>query len=207
MSIKEPASVPAIALVKISEIKVAPWNPKSRISERRLTQLRISMDDLGLYYPVLIDTHNNLVDGHRRLAIAKSFGWTRIPAITTKEPISEAYGSVQLTQQKLTGNDRLGVYLIEPNALIGSHRNSLKNIEKRLGRWAIELLYKSGMSQAVFSAALGVVKYTKDAADLETVFRWIVKHRMTMVFALMRGEMPAAEILRAIKADKPIKIE
>ncbi len=80
MAIEQPKSAPVVHLVKISDIKKARWNPKARVSERRLMQLRLSVDDLGLYYPVLIDRQKNLVDGHRRLAVAESFRWTHIPA-------------------------------------------------------------------------------------------------------------------------------
>src|SRR4051812_3409607 len=85
MAIPQPTSAPVVYLVPIKAIKVASWNPKDRISERRLTQLRVSIDDLGeMLYPVLLDAQKNLIDGHRRLAVAKAFEWTHIPAITVQ---------------------------------------------------------------------------------------------------------------------------
>src|SRR5580692_4901221 len=97
-------------LTAISKIKAAPWNPKGRIAEKRLGKLLASIEDIGLVYPVVVDESMNLVDGHRRLACAKKLGWTMIPTISVTSEFLHAYGSVQANQEKLTGNDLIGVY-------------------------------------------------------------------------------------------------
>lgn len=204
MAIAEPTHAPTVHLVHVSAIKVAPWNPVNRISEKRLMKLRLSMDDLGLFYPVLIDAKNNLVDGHRRFAVAKSFGWKRIPCITVTNGHDHAYGSVQLTQQKLSGNDLLGVYLVEPKALIGSQRAKIALVEKRVGIDFVKKLYKAGMSTSAFDSARRCFKYT--GVDLPTCLQWIIDNNMAGVLNhLIAGEIPPEQIVKAIRANKPIK--
>lgn len=210
MAIPEPTAVPNMSLVLIKDIKVASWNPPDRISERRLTQLRISIDDLGLFYPILIDGHKNLVDGHRRLAIAKAFLWKRIPAITVENGHEYAYGSVQLTQQKLTGHDKIAVYLVNPNALLANQRESVARIERGLGRWAVEMLHKAKMTDSVYRGSWQVVSLMKKVGidvSLETVFRWVVANNMGTAHILLRGGFPAKDMMAKIKANKPIRIE
>lgn len=210
MAIPEPTTATEVHLVTIASIKVAPWNPKDRISERRLTQLRISIDDLGLFYPVLIDDKKNLVDGHRRLAIAKAFGWRRIPAITVPNGHEYAYGSVQLTQQKLTGQDRIAVYLVNADALLLSQRQKIAIVEKTLGRWAVELLAKHGMTDAAFRTSKAIIRIMTKAdieLTLEVVFRWVVKHKLGTAHILLLGGYPPKDMAAKIKADKPIRIE
>lgn len=214
MAIPQPTTAPVAHLVPIKDIKPAPWNPKSRISERRLTDLRISVDDLGeMFYPVLVDKDKNLIDGHRRLAVAKSFGWKHIAAITVGgagHGFDHSFGSVQITQQKLTGNDVIGVYLTEPKALIGKQRERVARIVKKLGKWAVKMLYEAGMSDTVLRTAERTQRYLADAGfayDLEAVFRWIVKHSMSVTHILIKGGLPAKTIAAAIKNDKPIVLE
>lgn len=207
MAIPEPTTAPVVHLVPLKDIKLAKWNPASRVSEKRLVDLRLSVDDLGLYYPLLLDKQKNLIDGHRRYAVIKSFGWKRAPCITIDEPHDASYGSVQLTQQRLTGHDRIGVYLIEPKALMGKQRARIKYVEDSLGHWALELLYKTGQTTTVFVSAQRAIKYVEGHLDMPTLFKWIVKHRMTMVHILLKGGMSPSTLIQAVKKDKPINID
>lgn len=206
MAIEQPVSAPVAHMVSIKEIVKATWNPKSRVSERRLLQLRLSMDDLGLYYPVLIDEKKHLIDGHRRLAVAESFGWKRIPAITINGAMLQSYGSVQLTQQKLSGNDMLGVYLEEPNALLGKQRVRMVWAEKVIGRPLMRQLYEAGQSVAIVANAFRVAKYI-GIDDVRGIAAWLSKHRLGVISPLMKGGMPPAQIKKYYLADKPIIVE
>jgi hypothetical protein len=196
-----------IALVAIKDIKSAPWNPPNRVEERRLRGLQQSIEDIGMIYPVILDENKNLVDGHRRVAISRRLGWKHVPAITITSEFEHAYGSIQLNQMKLSGNDILGVYLSNPNALIGSQRAKPAKIDERCGRKTLELLYKTGHTHTAFDYAMRLVRYLEGKVDVETAIRWLVKHSMAKVIRpLMAGGIPAKSLLAAITADRPIKI-
>ncbi len=49
-----------------------------------LTALQSSMEKLGLLYPIIVDTENNLLAGFRRLQAAKALGWDHIDALQIK---------------------------------------------------------------------------------------------------------------------------
>ena len=70
-AVNENTRASVVHLVPIDSVKAAPWNPASRTSQRRISKLVASIEDVGLLYPLLIDTHGNIVDGHRRHAALK----------------------------------------------------------------------------------------------------------------------------------------
>lgn len=196
-----------VTLVPIKEIKSAPWNPPNRVEERRLRKLQESIEDIGQIYPIVLDEKRNVVDGHRRLAIAKKKGQKHIPAITVSSEFQHAYGSIQLNQMKLSGNDLLCVYLSNPNALLANQRSNIANIEEQCGRGMVEMLYKAGLTGHVFGTAMKVVRYLEAKIDVKDALRWIVKHSMgRTIEALIEGGIPSESILKAIKNNRPIKV-
>ncbi len=119
-----------------------------------------------------------------------------------------SYGSVQLTQQKLSGNDLLGVFLIEPKALLGSQSAKIKRLEKACGSAVVKLIYDAGLSAGVYEVAKRVAKYVGRPDDVVALTKWVVKHRIGGILnPMMRGGVPAQTITKAFDKDQTIRID
>lgn len=198
----------AIRLVPINKIKAAPWNPPNRLEERKLEKLAESISDIGLVYPVAIDENNQLVDGHRRLAVAKGMRWDAIPAIVITSEFAHSYGSLNDSQQRMSGNDLIGIYLSNPDALIKKQKRKIERIEEVCGKPCLQLLLKCGLTAGTFDIAMRVVRYTEAAVEPANALRWLIRHGLggTMRHLLDAG-IPKKTIVMAVQEDKPLKIK
>lgn len=66
-----------IIALGLDEIKVG----KRLRKDVDLTLLKISMNELGLLQPILVNNDFKLISGYRRLMVAKELGWEAIDAI------------------------------------------------------------------------------------------------------------------------------
>ena len=64
--------------IKIDEIKIKPG--RREVDENVLKDLAESMDEFGLFSPIIVDTNHTLVAGLHRIEAAKLLGWTEISA-------------------------------------------------------------------------------------------------------------------------------
>ena len=195
-------------MVPLHKIHAAPWNPKDRVEKRRLKNLMASIEDIGLIYPVVLDEKNNLVDGHRRHAVAGLLGWHAIPAIYTSSEFLHAYGSLQANQERLNGNDLIGVYLVNPKALIYRQLHKIGRVEDACGGGILKKLYKAGMTAGTFDIAMRIVRYTSEGVTPLETTEWLIDHRMgAQVRHLLEGGIPKSKFVNAIKNDQPIKVK
>lgn len=75
--------------MNIKEIKIT---RRRRKDLGDIDALAASMGSVGLLHPVVIDLHNNLICGERRLAAAKKLQWENIP-VTVAEDIGDVYAA------------------------------------------------------------------------------------------------------------------
>ena len=64
--------------IKIDEIKIKPG--RREVDENVLKDLVESIDEFGLFSPIIVDTNHTLVAGLHRIEAAKLLGWTEISA-------------------------------------------------------------------------------------------------------------------------------
>ena len=62
----------------IKEIKVPPDRQRQDLDEKALDKLALSLSTTGLIQPIVVDEHNRLIAGERRLRAAQLNGWTEI---------------------------------------------------------------------------------------------------------------------------------
>lgn len=83
-SVSETNSLGSIGEVKISEIEVNPFQPRSEFDDQALADLSASIKLQGLIQPVTVRRINShsyqLISGERRLRASKMAGLTQIPA-------------------------------------------------------------------------------------------------------------------------------
>lgn len=119
-------------LVPIKDLKHAKFNPATRIAN--VNGLAKSIEAVGLLDPIKISDKNEIVDGHRRVAACKKLKWSDIDCIVLKGELAELYSHINWQAKKLSGNETLNVYLVDPNAISTSIRNRIGEAEEMLGR-------------------------------------------------------------------------
>lgn len=193
--------------MKIADLVPAKYNPKTRTEAAKIRKLISSIEKIGLIYPVAVSKDKKVIDGHRRVAVAKAMGWEEIPVLITAGNSEEVYGSVNYTTRRITGTEKLQIYLEEPNAIDADDRRLYEMAEKHLGRQMLHKIVKTGGSVTTYRWCLEVGRYVdeKTPSFYSKVARWIMKHRdVRTIRSLMALKQPSNIIRKAIMQCKPI---
>lgn len=197
-------------MVKLSVLRNAKHNPPNRTEPAAIKSLAASMDSLGQLMPIIVTASNVIVDGHRRVASAKSNGWKEIEAtIVSDDKADEIFGSANTTARKLTGHDALCVYRVNPNAVNDVTRAKFDEMAKVLGRPLFRLMIDKGYSQKVYMFAKRIAAYC-ESEDTETIrqsVEWLMLYPVTkqLEIAMANGEPPQS-LLMAVRKGKPVKL-
>jgi hypothetical protein len=197
-------------MISLSQLKDAPWNPSHRVSLRKIKQLADSLSADGQLIPILVTTKNVIVDGHRRAYAARSIGWDTIECrVTDREP-EAVYAAVNTHVSRMGGNDALGVWLKNPNAIGGRTRQRLETIAEQLGRSILHRLYDEGLSIRTYDMAKGLARHL-DMDEPETVKKiltWLIKFgSIGQVQKALQWGVPARDILRSVESGKPFNLK
>lgn len=199
-----------LELVRIADLNFASYNPDKRLRGKRMDKLAASIKRIGQIQPITIDGKNNVIDGHRRVTALKKCKQKLVWAIindTTDNKV--VYQEVNANSAKMSGNDNLGIWLKDRDAVTPRTDKQLANVEETVGREMLQLIYKSGMSISVYRLATHIVKSVgmDDSKLLKLIIMWLVKHGMVgrVKKSLEAGENPNT-IIRAVRADRPIKM-
>ena len=194
--------------VALSDLKLAAFQPRKRASPENTRKLQKSIEEIGLIYPVAVNDKNELIDGHRRVAAAKALGWQDIPAIIVSGERDSIYAEVNATARKMSGNENLQVYLVNPAAVSPVARRHLEAAEESLGRTLLAKIAKAGSSIVLFRRARDVAAYLERAQDdsfLQKVVRWMLAHKLQrVVYSAVLARVSPRIIERAISKDRPL---
>ncbi len=200
---------PKQKLLDVSRVIGAAYNPKNRTDKKNLKALMASIIELGLIYPIVVDPENVVIDGHRRLAVARELGWETIPAIILDRPPDRVYASVNVTSRKMGGNDALSVWLVRPGAVDARQASQFREMQEVLGRNLVEAVRDKGYSWRVYRTARQITRYCDDESNktIQAVVRWLLEFALIgqVMKAIEAGE-PAKLLMEAVKSRKPIKM-
>ena len=74
--------------MEVAKLKVAPWNPRGKITPESVADLVKSIESLGVIQPLVAmldkDSNATLIAGHRRLVAAKLAGLESVPCATSR---------------------------------------------------------------------------------------------------------------------------
>jgi ParB-like chromosome segregation protein Spo0J len=193
----------------ISELKLADYNPESRIEQSKLKSLKESVEKYGMLIPVAIKKNGEVIDGHRRVAVAKEMEWDSVPVliINTEASTSELYSAVNTTARRMNGNEQLYVWLRKPDAISESQQRWHDKANEELGRDMLIKIARAGFSITMYRWAKEIQSYIGDQrpAFLRKIVNWLLKHRNTRVaHSLIVLKQPPEIILKAIRDDRPI---
>ena len=204
--------MPKQCMVKLNSLTYSPWNPVNRIKKERLAPLVRSLDDIGQVQPIIITADNQIIEGHRRVAAAKLLDWKAIRAeVISEEMASEmkrVYASVNYTLAKHSGNDILGVWLSDADAVRPGQAKRLANIEASIGRQLLHRMYRAGLSSAVFTIAKRICDECDAPDKVADIIEWLMRFKCAgQVRKIMEGGHDPHVILKAARSDKPIKFK
>lgn len=202
---------PQLKYVSLSQLKPSKHNPPGR-QKRDIRSLAKSIQEIGLQYPILISENNVIIDGHRRVAAHRDMGLETIPCIVSMHADPNAvYAGVNSNSRRVTGNDALAVYLVEPTAVSARTRHNFEEMEQRLGRALCRDIQKHGKTYTVYRMAREICK----ACDLDdneqiqkTVVWFLTRESPAYVKSLFNTKtLSPATILRAVKANRPLRVK
>lgn len=205
--------VPKIIMVPVGIIQAAPFNPKNRTEEnKRLALLKESIVRLGgIVYPLVISNDNRLIDGHRRLACARSIGMKEVPCIVLPLELQQAFVELNNTQMPITGGDwtEIVYHGVSIDNLFPTHRKALREIYDFAGDEGIAAMATSGkpFSPKIVHTVRSIQKYIQDDSDetARSILMWLIKHNMqTPTRKAMESKIDRKELERAIRLDKKI---
>ena len=154
--------------IRICDLNPASYNPSKRLTGARMAKLMKSIKTIGQIQPITIDSHKNIIDGHRRVHALKALKKKMVFAIVNTDFDGKTiYREVNATSAKMNGNDNLGIWLKDPEAVTPRTNAQLAAIENSLGREILQLIYKSGMSISVHRLAVPHDVFITHFADLD----------------------------------------
>jgi hypothetical protein len=194
-------------IVKVGDLKEAEYNPPNRTSAERTRELEDSMELLGMLHPITTTPENSVVDGHRRLAVAKRLKWKEVECNVVHNAPEEVYASVNTTPRRMSGNDALGVWLKQPRAVTVRADKAFNKMTEVIGRVLVKKIYDAGCSMRVYMTAVHIARYCDDSTDetIQEVTAWLLEFAtIGQVMKALEAGVNPRKIIKAIRAKEPI---
>lgn len=210
-----------IKTMNVSDVKVLVENPPSRTTTAGLNGLVAYMEGRVMNnLPPLPQTERLVIgkdgilgDGHRRLAALKRIGEKRVEVEidetrTAAEIWKERNSSSPITSRQVSEAAAAGLGI---EYFPARTRYSAERLIKLCGQRGFDLVVKSNISFGITTVLITVINYTNKAGDQEFAFdllKWVIKHKSQRLIrhAIEIAEVSPASILRAIKADRPLRL-
>lgn len=195
--------------VRPEQLKAAKYNPVGRVDPKNIRDLVASIEAVGQLYPILIDRHFNIIDGHRRHAAITELGMdTCLVRVIGGDP-EQVYAEVNSAAKPLSGNDHLTVYCHAPQAVTGKSYTRLKKMQEVAGDDLMEFVANHGGSVATFELAVSLAKFCGVLSDLEMIrsmTKWLITTKSSFaVRKAMADDVSAAVILKCVKSGKTLR--
>jgi len=193
--------------MKLTDLRSAKYNPESRTDRKKIAPLMANIEEIGLIYPLAVSESGEIIDGHRRYAAIKEMGMEEVPVLIVKGNAKAIFAGVNSTTRRITGNEKMQIWLREPQALSPSDQRIHREAEANLGRSALEKIARHGGSVTFYRWTKEVCSYCENRkpAFMRDVLRWIMKHKQARLLgALIAMKQPPKLMLDAIRQDKPI---
>lgn len=194
-------------IVAISKLIDAAYNPPNRCAPDRTRDLENSMEVLGLLSPILCTEDYLIIDGHRRLAVAKRLKWKEIECNIINEAPEGVYASVNTTARRMSGNDALGVWLKEPLAVTHTASKAFAKMTDEIGRKLAEQIYKDGCSVRVYRTAKHIAKYCDQPDKVAEITAWLLDFAtIGHVMKALDAGVDSKKIMKAVVNKQPITL-
>jgi len=170
---------PKFKVFRIEQLKNAPHNPPGRIEPRKMQRLLLSIDKHGILYEPFVTAAGVIVEGHRRIACARLLGHTHVKCrvVPSHVDTAEIYADISESIRKLSGNEALAVWLINPKAVGLKLAKTFSEMQAGLGRPVVKMIVEAGRTAHVWRLTREIGEYIgkKSAADWKSIAKWLVE--------------------------------
>lgn len=195
--------------ISLSLLDKAAHNPPYRT--KNVKELAESMTKHGQIIPVVVVPHKNryeLIDGHRRVAVAEQNEWPTIKAliIDSKDKYG-LYADFNFTAKKLTGADALYIWLNRPSAVHLKLQKKIEQAEKALGRERLERMCQARFGVALFFKSWMIADYCSFTAPTSVckVVDWLMACRcQRKVVAMMLDNVSPKVLIKAMHNNESV---
>lgn len=180
---------PVVREFEIAKLRMATFNPSQRLEARALLELRRQIDAVGdIMQPPLVcnvqkDGSADIVDGHRRVTLAKSMGLTHIWCIVVSYNQAEAWIAANGGTRPITGREYAAAawHGLRIDAIPGKNGKELRGLVGALGMEGLEMVVANGKAPSVWRFARELVRvvYGEETPDqIKVAFAWMVRFEM-----------------------------
>lgn len=202
-----------ITMVNVDKIVPAPFNPVNRTTANNIRELKESIQEVGIIYPLLITDKFDLVDGHRRLACAKALNMKAVPALFVNGDSAEWFDHVNRTVSKISKKDWLFIYLAG-GPVSKSAKQVINAVSKYLDRKDLEYAAENRISVSGIQFAMNItLRYIQKAnktTDLEfekKLAKYLIYNSQSFALRMaIARKMGADHIIEAVENNTDIPI-
>jgi hypothetical protein len=200
-----------VKTARVESLKVSVYNPPSRTEKVGLKHLRSSVSKRGILYPLLVTKDMTVIDGHRRLAVAKELGLEEVPIIILAgDDDRDVFMEINESARKLGTRDALWVYL-RGGKVSEKLSIQIRHIDDVMGRAFLEKLLELRISpSSLWDVGMCVAihcSYENDPEFISAVLGWLAAgRRQTMARRAVEQGAPAAVILSAIRRNEDLRL-
>ena len=194
-------------IVDINKLIEAAYNPPNRCSPDRTRALQDSMEVFGMLSPILATDDYHVIEGHRRLAVAKRLKWKEVECTILNEAPEGIYASVNTTTRRMSGNDALGVWLKEPLAVTHTASKAFAKMTDEIGEKLAKQIYADGCSIRVYRTTVHIARYCDQPDKVAEVTAWLLDFAtIGHVMKALDAGVEAKKIMKAVVNKQPITL-
>jgi hypothetical protein len=196
-----------IEMIALDKLNPASWNPPVRTSAGSILELKKSIEEFGMLYPIMVDQDYGIIDGHRRYACAKALGWKKVPGLVTEGDRKQLFREVNQTTRRLSTRDELFVY-ISGGIVSEKALSSIKALKHLVDKETLEYAADNRLSASSIVSVLGMLcRYVNDNSDdfRKKAVHWIIYQKQQFaVRVAIAGDMDKKLVVAAIDGNAPI---
>lgn len=95
-----------IKKIKISELKIAEYNPRKDLKpeDEEYQKIKTSISEYGYIVPIVVNKDMTVIGGHQRLKVLKDLGYTEIECVIVEyDKIKEKGCNITLNNENISG--------------------------------------------------------------------------------------------------------
>lgn len=170
--------------VPVGWLKTSKFQPAGRDKPAKSKLLRQSVEINGFWDTELIqiDQHFNVIDGHRRLAVAIALGYEKVPCVVVRDNPKKRFSWKNDTQKPISSQEMMDSILRGNTVVTPKHKPHVDLVKTVLGDNALQYLASRRASHRVIFYARELARYLgrddSNVAVLAQTTRWLADHKM-----------------------------
>lgn len=207
-----------------------PFNPNGRsdLESAKMAELAKSIEEHGLFYPVLVRAikgkpgQYEIIDGHRRFAAMKYIlKLERIPCIILESEAStkQVFVDVNAKRQNYEGVQSIQSYLADGPVPSPAHLKTIERIDAQHGVPMLEMMVEHGLGPRTYERAEAMASYYQKSLTynlsvidrltlIEEVMNWIINPGTAKdIEECKKAKLDAGEMVKRIRAKRQMKLK